>query len=146
MSETIARPIRALQLMVRTPRGLLLDAAVASIVAEDRTGWFGIRPGREDLVAMLPPGLLIWRDTKEGTEANTTGEGFIALSGGMLSLEGRCCRVLASEAVVSRDLDAIARVVSEHIRRRGERASRERGVIGDLAKQAMVTLVRAVRK
>ena len=75
---------------------------VASVVAEDRDGWFGIRPGRADLVALLPAGLLVFRDP--GPEG---AEGFVALSGGVLDLAGSRCRVLAGDAVLSRSLEDI---------------------------------------
>ncbi len=126
-----------LTLAVRTPTGLVLDQPVDAITAEDRTGWFGVRPGRTDLVAVLPPGLLMWRDAD--------GEGFVALSGGILELRSGRCRVLAREAVVSRDLEAVADVVDEHVRARSERSALHRGVVADLAKHVLVHLARGER-
>ena len=79
-----------LRLRVRTPEGLLYDDLVSSIRAEDRDGWFGILPGRRDVLATLPPGLLLFADAE--------GDGFVALSGGLLALRGGECRVMASEA------------------------------------------------
>lgn len=123
-----------LVLRIRTPHGLLLDQPVDAITAEDRTGWFGIRPGRADLVAVLPPGLLTWRDPD--------GEGFAALSGGLLELRGGECRVMASEAVVSRELEHIAALAAAQVKRRKERSDTHRGLVRDLARHALRSLAR----
>ncbi len=124
-----------LTLEVRTPSGLVLDQAVTSITAEDRTGWFGIRRGRTDLIAVLPPGLLVYADGEE--------EGFVALSGGLLGLEGGHCTVLATEAMVASKLDAVAAEVARQARRRRESTEVHRGVVRDLALEALRRLRRA---
>jgi F-type H+-transporting ATPase subunit epsilon len=126
-----------LVLRLRTPAGLLLDSPVTSVTAEDRTGWFGIRPGRTDLVAVLPPGLLVFVDDE--------GEGFVALSGGLLDLRSGECRVLTGDATLSRDLDAIADAVRAQRRSRTERADAHRGVMRDLAREALRRLIRGRR-
>lgn len=123
-----------LRLEVRTPGGVVLDRPVAAITAEDRSGWFGIRPGRIDLVAVLPPGLLAYRDAE--------GEGFVALSGGLLDLEAGRCRVLALEAVAARELEAIAEAVARQATRRRERSEIHRSVVRDLAREALRRLLR----
>ena len=69
---------RVLRLSVRSPRGLHLDAEVDAITAEDSSGWVGVLPGRQDFVAVLPPGLLLFRDSD--------GEGYVAVAGGLLEL------------------------------------------------------------
>lgn len=124
-----------LRLRLRTPQGLVLDRPVQAVVAEDRSGWFGIWPGRADLLAVLPPGLLVFRDTE--------GEGFVALSGGLLDLRAGDCRVLASHAAWSADLDAIADDLRAQARQRSSQATLHRGVIGDLAREAMRRLARS---
>ncbi|MCB9762072.1 MAG: F0F1 ATP synthase subunit epsilon [Alphaproteobacteria bacterium] len=122
-----------LHLELRTPSGLVLDQPVQAITAEDRSGWFGIRPGRADVIAVLPPGLLVFRDAD--------GEGFVALAGGLLSLEAGRCRVVSLEAVVARELDAIAEQVAQQARRRRERAALHQGVVRDLAREALRRLL-----
>ncbi len=122
-----------LRLEVRTPTGIVLASPVASIVAEDQTGWFGIRPGRTDLVAVLPPGLLVYRDEE--------GEGFVALSGGLLGLWDGLCRVISLEATPARELDDIAAEVERLERQREARAEVHRGVVHDLAKEALRRLL-----
>lgn len=126
-----------LLLEVRTPLGQLLARPVLAVTAEDRSGWFGIRPGRTALVAVLPPGLLTFRDQE--------GEGFVALSGGLLDHDGRRCRVLVTEATVSRDLDALAGDVARQEMRRAERREIHQGVVQDLAKEALRRLLGGLR-
>jgi F-type H+-transporting ATPase subunit epsilon len=126
-----------IHLELRVPSGVVIDRPVRSIRAEDRTGWFGIRPGRADLVAILPSGLLLFDDEE--------GEWFVALSGGLLHMEGGKCQVAVREAVVSRDLDAVAAEVDRQVRRRRERGTRQREVIEDLVKEAMRRLIAEAR-
>ena len=126
-----------LRLELRTPGGVVLDQPVQSITAEDRTGWFGIRPGREDLIAVLPPGLLVFRDEE--------GEGFAAIAGGLLSLEKGHCRVVSLEAATARSLDQIAEQVARQARRRRERTELHKGVVRDLAREALRRLLREAR-
>ena len=121
-------------LEVRTPAGVLLRQEVNAISAEDRSGWFGILPSRADVIAVLPPGLLAFRDAD--------GEGFVALSGGMLELKHRSCRVITLEATVARDLDDLADTLARHTRRRRDRAEVHRGVVRDLAREALRRLLR----
>ena len=126
--------MRALTLELRTPTGVVLDQPVGAITAEDRSGWFGIRPGRTDLVAVLPPGLLVYADDD--------GEGYVALSGGLLSLTSGHCRVLALEATTARELDHIAQDVARQNQRRQDSAEVHRGVVRDLAREALRRLLR----
>ena len=122
-----------LRLALRTPAGLILDTPVESITAEDTAGWFGLLPGRTDVLASLPPGLLLFRDS--------AGEGFVALAGGLLDLSAGECRVMAREAVVSRDLDAIADALESHLEARERRIARIGDAMDDLAKEALRRLV-----
>lgn len=122
-----------LRLRLQTPNGVLLDEPVRSVVAEDLDGWFGIRPGRRDLVAVLPPGVLVFRDD--------AGEGFVALAGGLVDLRDGVCRVLAREAVVERDLATVADRVDGYLTGRDARGRAQRDVLDDLAREAMRRLV-----
>ncbi len=129
--------MKALQLRVRTPAGLVVDQPVAAVTAEDRDGWFGVRPGREALIALLPPGLLVFRDD--------AGECFVALSGGLLDLRGEECRVITREAVASRALEEVAEIAAAHVRGRARGAERRRGVMADLAREALRRLAQGRR-
>lgn len=130
---------RTLALQICTPDGLVFDDAVARVRAEDESGWFGVWPGREDIVAALPPGLLLFVDDD--------GEGFCALGAGLLSVVGgTTCTVVAREAVISRRLDDVAARLAELQRRRSSRAATQRDVLHQLAHEAFVRLIRQVRQ
>lgn len=126
-----------LRLAIRTPGGLLFDGPVTAVRAEDASGWFGVRPGREDVVAVLPPGLLLFVDD--------SGEGFVALAGGLLSLERGVCRVTTREAVLSRSLEDVGDRLGELQRLRGQQADTRRDVLHQLAREALRRMVREAR-
>lgn len=126
-----------LRLRLRTPNTPLYDGGVRSIAAEDHSGWFGILPGREDMIAALPPGLLVFRDDE--------GDAFVALAGGMLDLHAGECRVLAREALVVRELDQVAARVEAFVRTRATSAERRRTMLDDLAREVMRRLASEVR-
>ena len=126
------------RLVIRTPTGVLFDGPVGSIRAEDTSGWFGIRPGREGVVAALPAGLLLFRDEQ--------GEGFVAHLGGLLSLDADDCRVTTREAVLSRALDDVAQRLEELQAQRGRRRVVHRDVLTQLAREALRRMVREVRR
>ena len=123
-----------LELTIRTPLGLLLSASVDRIQAEDRAGWFGIRPGRLDLVSVLLPGLLLYADR--------AGEGYVAIAGGLLDLRGGVCRVMTSHAVVSRQLEKLADEVDRLAAQRRGHAELVESVLGALAREAYLCAVR----
>jgi F-type H+-transporting ATPase subunit epsilon len=124
-------------LQLRTPGGLLVDRPIFALTAEDLDGWFGVRPGRADLVAVLPPGLLAFRDEE--------GEAFVALAGGLLHVRGGACRVLAREAILSRDLDGVADALDAHLSRRRRQHELQQDAVGDLAREALRRLVAEAR-
>jgi F-type H+-transporting ATPase subunit epsilon len=126
-----------LVLRLRTPRALLVDAPVKSITAEDAGGWFGMLPGRSDVVAALVPGLLLFEDAD--------GECFVALAGGLLELRDGECRVMAREAVVSRELDAIGDELEAQLRAREESALMRKDAMDDLAREALRRLAEEAR-
>jgi len=124
--------MRTFRLQVRTPVGLVVDDEVVSVVAEDRSGWFGLRPGRADLVAVLEPGLLVYRRGPRPED-----ERFVALDGGLLNLERGRCRVTAREAVVAQTLDALSDDLSAQLERRRQRQETHRDVLDRLAREAV---------
>lgn len=118
-----------LRLMIRTPLGLVCDSDVRSVCAEDEAGWFGILPGRRDIIACLPPGLLTFRDSE--------GEMFVALSSGLLELRGETCRVVVRDAKLSRSLDDVAEALASALEARKTRGKRRSGVFADLEREAL---------
>lgn len=125
-----------LKLQLRTPAGLLVDQAVREIRAEDESGYFGILPGREDLVAAMPASLLTFVD--DG------GEAFVALSGGLLDLRAGVCRVTAREAELTRVLEDVAHKLDAAFATRRQRAQSRRGALVELEREAMRRLARDV--
>ena len=123
-----------LRLRVRTPLGLLVDREVESIRAEDLDGWFGIRAGRADLAAVVPPGLLVFRASD--------GERYVALAGGLLALREDECRVLTSEASVFETLEEAAEGARVQEERQRERGQRQRDALFELAREAYRRLAR----
>lgn len=122
-----------LHLEIVTPSGTLVNQPVTSVTAEDLDGWFGIRPGRSDLVAALTPGLLVFRDAG--------GEAYVAVAGGLLELRAEYCLVTAREAVLTRNLDDVAERVKALIRGRSARARSQQGVMLDLIREAQRRLL-----
>ena len=129
--------MKRLFLQIRTPQGMLLDQQVTAIVAEDLDGFVGIWPGRTDLVVSMPAGLLSYRDGQ--------GEGFIALSGGLLNLRGEQCRVMVRDASVTRDLEDTAPLLESAFEARAKRAQARIGVLDDLEREALRRAAREVR-
>ncbi len=127
-----------LLLRVRTPSSLIIEAPVRSIRAEDRQGWFGILPGRAEIVSVLPVGLILYQDD--------AGEGYIAIGGGLLHGTGFECRVMVREALTSRDLDTLGAELERYAARRRERREREREVIDELTREALLRMAEGARR
>lgn len=126
--------MNTLDLGIRTAVATLYRGPVRRIRAEDATGWFGVRPGRRDLAAVLPAGLLLFEDDE--------GEAFVAFAGGLLDLRGSRCRVMARDAVLTRRLSEISDLVADYSHSRRRRHAVQRDVFDDLAKEAVRRLAR----
>jgi F-type H+-transporting ATPase subunit epsilon len=100
-----------LHLLISTPVAVLVDAAgVVAVRAEDASGSFGIRPGHADLITVLSPSVVRWRDA-EGTTR------FCAVLGGVLTVDGgRDVGIACRRGVVGTDLTAL----EAEVRRRRE--------------------------
>jgi F-type H+-transporting ATPase subunit epsilon len=89
-------------LVVTTPdRVMLAVDGVTALRAEDASGSFGILPGHADLLTVLAPSVMVWRD----------GAGvphYIAVRGGVLTVTGgNTVSVATREAFTADDLDAL---------------------------------------
>ena len=71
----------AMHLSISTPDQLIDRPDVRSIRAMDESGSFGLLPGHADLLTMLAPSVVRWRDT-----ADT--EHYCAVRGGILTMTG----------------------------------------------------------
>lgn len=129
--------MKTLTFVLRTPEGVVLDELVDAIVAEDGTGWFGIRRGREDLIASLPPGLLSFRVGSR--------ERFVAHSGGLLDLSAGICRAAVRNATLGEDLDTIADALAAELRRRRLSGEAHRDVLDDLEREALRRVIQDPR-
>ncbi len=130
--------INRLLLRVRTPDRVVIDAPVHAVRAEDRSGWFGIAKGRAEVVAVLPVGLLVYRDD--------AGEGYVAVGGGLLHVDGEECRVMVRDAFASRSLGEIGSELQRYVQRRRVRIERERKIIDELAREALRRLSQESRR
>lgn len=113
-----------MRLIVTTPAAVLLDVeGVEGLRATDPTGQLGIRPGHEDFLTLLEPGVLVW---SEAGRAH-----YVAVSEGILTVgeRGRVVRVVAREAALGDDLEQLRRgAVREFRDRLRTEAQGSRGV------------------
>lgn len=91
-----------LHLRVTTPATVLVDSDdIAAMRAEDASGSFGLLPGHADLLTVLEPSVLRWRD----------GDGMLrycAHSGGVMTVtNGRDVAIACREGVIGTDLDRL---------------------------------------
>ncbi|MDD8021943.1 MAG: F0F1 ATP synthase subunit epsilon [Paracoccaceae bacterium] len=101
---------RTLHLTLTTPMRLLVDApGVTALRAEDETGSFGILPGHDDFLTVLPASVLRWHG-RDGVPQ------FCALRGGVLSVSGGTrVSVACRQATLGADLGALEAEVA-HLR------------------------------
>jgi F-type H+-transporting ATPase subunit epsilon len=79
---------------------------VSRIVAETRTGSFGLLPHRLDCVAALAPGILIF-------ETGAEGESYVAVDEGVLVKTGANVIVSVRRAIAGSDLGKLRDVVQQ---------------------------------
>ncbi len=79
-------------------------AGLSRLVAETRTGSFGILPHRLDCIAALAPGILTW-------ETPADGEVFVAVDEGVLVKTGADVVVSVRRAIGGTDLGALREAV-----------------------------------
>lgn len=73
---------KTLRLTVTTPDRVLVDTGdVVSLRAEDESGGFGILPGHTDLLTVLTPSVLRWRDAAGAMR-------YCAVHGGVMTVTG----------------------------------------------------------
>lgn len=104
-----------MRLVVTTPRNLILDIReVRSVRAKDASGGFGILTGHADLLTVLPPSILSYRDEADA-------EHYVGLVGGVLVVRGGDEVLVASpEAMVGDDLDVLEAMIIEFASRASE--------------------------
>lgn len=98
---------------------------VKRIVAESRTGSFGLMPRRLDCVAALAPGILVFE-----TEAD--GEVYIAVDEGILVKSGADVLVSVRNAIGGTDLGKLREAVEEEFMNLDEQEESVRSVLAKL--------------
>lgn len=98
---------------------------VSRIVAESRTGSFGLMPRRLDCVAALAPGILVFE-----TEAD--GEVYIAVDEGIMVKTGTDVLVSVRNAIGGTDLDKLREAVEEEFMNLDEQEQSVRSVLAKL--------------
>ena len=114
-----------MHLKILLPFGIAADMTdVLRIVAETRSGSFGILPRRRDCVAALAPGILVF-------ETRGDGEGYAAVDEGVLTKTGGLVLVAVRNAVLGKELSDLRRAVEADFLQLNEQ---ERGMRQTLAK------------
>ena len=103
-SQTPKDEDKAIRLKVILPSEILLDEAVAKIVAEAQDGWFGVLPRHVDFVSALVPSVLIYVD-KEGVER------FLGIDEGILVKCAANVQVSTRKAVLGNNLQNLRHAV-----------------------------------
>ncbi|MEO8410616.1 MAG: F0F1 ATP synthase subunit epsilon [Propionivibrio sp.] len=98
---------------------------VLRIVAESRSGSFGLLPERLDCAAALAPGILIYETAAEG-------EAFLAVDEGVLVKTGHEVRVSVRNALGGTDLDQLRAAVEEEFVKLDEQEQSMRSVLAKL--------------
>ncbi|MBN1879674.1 F0F1 ATP synthase subunit epsilon [bacterium] len=97
-------------------------SGVSRIVAETRTGSFGLLPHRLDCVSALAPGILIYENEAEG-------EAYIAVEEGVLVKTGLDVLVSVRNATAGKDLGQLREAVERDFQRVNEREQSVRSVM-----------------
>lgn len=115
-----------MRLSVLLPFGVFAEASgVTRIVAETRTGAFGLLPHRRDCVAALAPGILAYE-----TEAD--GEVFVAVDEGVLVKTGADVLVSVRRALGGTDLGQLHAAVETEFQAIDEREKNVRSAMATL--------------
>lgn len=101
------------------------ESGVSRIVAESRAGSFGLLPHRQDCVAALTPGILVF-------ETDTDGEVFLAIDEGVLVKTGPDVLVSVRNAAAGTDLGQLREAVEQDFMTLEEHEQDVRSVLAKL--------------
>ncbi len=113
-------------LRILLPYAVFLERSeVTRIVAEGRSGVFGVLPRRRDGVAALPPGILVF-------EAGGNEETYVAVDEGVLVKTGHEVRVSVRDALMGTDLRHLRQAIEEQFLTLDEHERDVRSVVAKL--------------
>lgn len=120
---------RWMHLKILLPHQVFADLPrVLRIVAESRSGSFGILPRRLDCMAALAPGILLY-------ETPEAGEVFVAVNEGILVKTGTEVLISVRNAISGGDLGRLQAKVEEDFLNLDERERAVRSVLAQLESQ-----------
>jgi F-type H+-transporting ATPase subunit epsilon len=100
-----------MKLTILTPTATVRELdGVQRIRATDATGDFGVHPGHVDLITILEPSVLDYTAAGETT--------YVAVAGGVLTVESGRVTVLTQEAIAGDDLHVLRTTATESFRKR----------------------------
>lgn len=91
-----------------TPGQAIVDEEIFSLIAEDRSGYFGIEAGHINFLTVLTPTVLRYKNRNREVR-------FIAVNGGILKVESGSVTIAAREAVAGEDMAHLEEVLSSEM-------------------------------
>lgn len=115
-----------MHLKILLPFQVFADMAdVVRVVAQTRTGSFGLLPRRRDCVMALMPGILLY-------QSRTGGERYVAVDEGVLVKSGPDVLVSVRRAIAGTDLAQLRAAVERQFRVLDQQEQSERTIIAKL--------------
>jgi F-type H+-transporting ATPase subunit epsilon len=128
-----------MRLLISDPTTVVVDTDVASVRAEDASGSFGILPGHADLLTVLTPSVVAWRDAEGRTAWCAVRRGVLTVRG------GRQVAIATRQAQLGDDLDELEHAVVARFRAEADAERVARVAATRLHMQAIRQIVRALR-
>lgn len=127
----------SMMLQVLMPEQVLLRRAVRKVVAEGRSGSFGLLPRHVDFVEVLVPGIL----TFVPVDAGDGEEVFVAVDNGLLVKCGSCVRVSVRNAVVGPALGELEATVRDRFEKIDAREETMRTALAKLESEVIRSFI-----
>ncbi|MGD0430951.1 MAG: F0F1 ATP synthase subunit epsilon [Acetobacteraceae bacterium] len=128
-----------MRLLVSDPTSVVVDTNVVSVRAEDDSGSFGVLPGHADLLTVLAPSVVAWRDANGQL-------GWCAVRQGVLTVRGGDEVAIATrQARTGTDLDELEHAVVAQFRAEADAERVARVAATKLHMQAIRQILRALR-
>ena len=96
-----------LKLIVRTPRGAVVEAEARSIRVLTETGQVGLRPKMEAVILTVEPGLVLVH--REDSSL------FVGTAGGLLKCDGKLATLLTPLAVAAENQESVMRELQQQL-------------------------------